>query len=146
MSQSDSNAEGASSAEDLLTPLIASFLSEPLSSLGKVEVDLNDLFERTGTIERHEQPLTRAIRGSNAKGTLSFSVGYFALQDFTKGSERAPAGTTIKLKVDGAGAPLLDDPGSRLRGDNCKSSEIGVVRPSPRQLRIAIGLFSCPTH
>lgn len=67
-----------------------------------------------------EEPLTRAVRDSNNRGTLKFSAGYFESQDLKSGSMKAPAGTTIKMKVGGPAAPLVEDGNSEQRAGHCE--------------------------
>lgn len=67
-----------------------------------------------------EEPLARAVRDTNNRGTLKFSAGYFESQDLKSGSMKAPAGTTIKMKVGGPAAPLVEDGKSHQRAGHCE--------------------------
>lgn len=71
----------------------------------------------------YEKSIEGAYRDANNNGVIKFSAGYFASHDLSKGSRKAPPGTTIKLKVGGTGAPLVDhtreDPGSKARSGHC---------------------------
>lgn len=90
------------------------------SSLGTVDIDVNDLFETKGKMRTYERTLGGAIRESNNNGSLKYSAGYFEAQDLKSGSMKAPAGTTIKMKVGGTGAPLVDDANSQKRAGHCE--------------------------
>ena len=105
-------------AED---PILIAFSRHPsFSSLGCVELSINDMFDKTGELFTYELGLSHAQRETNSQGIIKFSAGYFQAHDISKGSRRAPAGTTIKLKVDGVGAPLVENPGSERRAGNCR--------------------------
>lgn len=68
----------------------------------------------------YEKALSGAIRDSNNKGSLKYSAAYFEALDITSGSMKAPVGTTIKMKVGGTGAPLVDDAESQKRAGYCE--------------------------
>lgn len=87
-----------------------------------MDIDLNDLFEIRGKMQTYERPLSGAVRDSNNKGTLKFSAGYFEGQDLKSGSQKAPVGTTIKMKVGGPAAPLVDHSESQQRAGHCEYS------------------------
>lgn len=94
------------------------------SSLGTVDIDVNDLFEDRGKMRTYERELAGAVRDTNNKGTLKFTAGYFEMQDLKSGSMKAPAGTTIKMKVGGPAAPLVDDPNSQKRAGHCEPRKL----------------------
>lgn len=68
----------------------------------------------------YEKKLSGAVRDTNNKGTLKYSAAYFDVQDLESGSMKAPTGTTIKLKVDGTAAPLVDHEHSSRRAGSCE--------------------------
>lgn len=90
------------------------------SSLGAAEVSINDLFDKSGRVHKFNMPLTQAVRDANNRGTIKFSAGYFPCATLESGTAKAASGTTIKMKVGGPGAPLVDNEASQKRAGNCR--------------------------
>lgn len=84
-------------------------------------MSIQTLFEAKGELLHFDMPLEKAIRSSNNNGNVRFSAGYFHVHDLSKGGSKGiTPGTTIKMKVGGTGAPLVDQEGSEKRSGHCE--------------------------